>query len=272
MRARAGMLTLALLATAAPLRGQRYHAEGRFPPRFAPEGSFDRGLTFCRLMYESDRREMGGIGWVTDYPYAEINFMTRVAELTTAGVNFEKSELPNYYVVRPADDALFQCPFLMATDVGTVRFSLEEAARLRSYLLKGGFLWVDDFWGEWAWQQWSAEIGKVLPPREYPIVEVPLTDPLFSTLYELTRMPQITSIQFWRRSGGTTTSERGEESATPHLRAIRDARGRIMVLMSFNTDIGDAWERETEDIEFFYKFAHDGYALGIDALLHAMSH
>ena len=85
-------------------------------------------------------------------------------------------------------------------------------------------------------------------------------------------MPQITSIQFWRRSGGTTTSERGEESAIPHLRAIRDARGRIMVLMSFNSDIGDAWERETEDIEFFYQFAHDGYALGIDALLHAMSH
>ena len=99
-----------------------------------------------------------------------------------------------------------------------------------------------------------------------------LTDPLFSTLYELNHMPQITSIQFWRRSGGTTTSERGEESKTPHLRAIRDGKGRIMVLMSFNTDIGDAWERETEDIEFFYKFAHDGYALGIDALLHVMSH
>jgi len=253
--------------------GQRaYHPEGGIPPRFAPPGLFDRGLTFCRLMYESDRREAGGIGWITDYPYAEMNFLTRVSELTTTGVNFEAHDLPYYYVVRPTDRALFNCPFIMASDIGTGRFSPADVAALRAYLLKGGFLWVDDFWGEWAWQQWSEEIGKVLPPSEYPIQEVPLNDPLFSTLYELKHMPQITSIQFWRRSGGTTTSERGEETRTPHLRAIRDARGRIMVLMSFNTDIGDAWERETEDIEFFYKFAHDGYALGIDALVHVMSH
>jgi hypothetical protein len=265
-------LLAAVLAVPAAAEAQRYHAEGRFPPRFPPEGLFDRGVTFCRLMYESDRREAGGMGWVTDYPYAEINFMTRVSELTTTGVNFEKSDLPNYYVVRPTDKALFNCPFVMATDIGTGRFTPADVTSLRAYFLKGGFLWVDDFWGDWAWEQWSGEIGKVLPPSEFPIVEVPLSDPLYSTLYELRHMPQITSIQFWRRSGGGTTSERGEESATPHLRAIRDAKGRIMVLMSFDTDIGDAWERETEDIEFFYKFAHDGYALGIDALLHVMSH
>ena len=260
------------LVVSTPTAAQTYHAEGRYPPRYPPKGLFDRGLTFCRLMYESDRREAGGMGWVTDYPFAEINFLTRVSELTTTGVNFDETHTPNYYVVRPTDDALFNCPFVMATDIGTGRFSPDDVAHLRAYLLKGGFLWVDDFWGDWAWSQWSQEIGKVLPPSEYPIVEVPLSDPLYSTLYELNHMPQITSIQFWRRNGGTTTSERGEESAQPHLRAIRDARGRIMVLMSFDTDIGDAWERETEDIEFFYKFAHDGYALGIDAILHVMSH
>jgi hypothetical protein len=233
---------------------------------------FDRGVTFCRLMYDSDRRENGGMGWVTDYPYAEINFMSRIAELTTTGVNWEDSDVPNTYVVQATDPALFGCPFLMATDIGTARFTKQEADNLRAYFLKGGFLWVDDFWGDWAWQQWVDEIGKVLPSAEYPIVDVPLNDPLLGTLYELTHMPQITSIQFWRRNGGTTTSERGEESATPHLRAIRDPKGRIMVLMTHNTDIGDAWERETEDIEFFYKFAHDGYALGIDIFIHAMSH
>ncbi len=266
------LLAACVLTVAGPARAQRYHGEGRYPPRYAPKGLFDRGLTFCRLMYESDRREAGGIGWMTDYPFAEINFLTRVSELTTTGVNFDETRTPNYYVVRPTDDALFNCPFIMASDIGTGRFSPEEATRLRAYLLKGGFFWVDDFWGEWAFSQWAEEIGKVLPPSEYPIVEVPLSDPLYSTLYELNHMPQITSIQFWRRSGGTTTSERGAETATPHLRAIRDAKGRIMVLMTFNTDIGDAWEREGEDIEFFYKFAHDGYALGIDAILHVMSH
>jgi hypothetical protein len=264
---------LALVLVSQPLAAQRFHPEGRYAPRFAPRDSlFDRGVTFCRLMYQSDRGEPGGIGWITDYPFAEMNFMMRVSELTTTGVNFERHDAPYYYVVRPTDKALFNCPFVMASDIGTGRFSPAEATSLRAYLLKGGFLWVDDFWGDWAWAQWAEEIGKILPPSEYPIKDVPLNDPLFSTLYELNHMPQITSIQFWRRSGGTTTSERGEESKTPHLRAIRDQKGRIMVLMSHNTDIGDAWERENEDIEFFYKFAHDGYALGIDALIHAMSH
>ena len=85
-------------------------------------------------------------------------------------------------------------------------------------------------------------------------------------------VPQITSIQFWRQSGGSTTSERGSESAEPHLRAIRDPNGRIMVLMTHNTDIADAWEREGEEYEFFYRFAQVGYALGINVLLHAMTH
>jgi hypothetical protein len=262
-----------LLLAPSPAAAQRYYrGEGRYPPRFPPEGAFDRGFTFCRLMYDSDRSEFGGIGWVTDYPFAEINFTTRLSELTQTGVNFEKADLPYYYVVRATDKALFRCPFIMASDIGTVRFSPDEIKGLRDYLLKGGALWVDDFWGEWAWQQWAEEIGKVLPARQYPITDIPLGDPLFSTLYDVTKVPQITSLQNWRRNGGTSTSERGEESKTPHLRAIRDPGGRIMVLMSHNTDIADAWERETDDVDFFFKFAHDGYALGIDAILHLMSH
>jgi hypothetical protein len=159
----------------------------------------------------------------------------------------------------------------MGSDVGTVEFSGEEAARLREYLLKGGFLWVDDFWGTAAWERWSREIAKVLPPAQYPIQEVPPTDQIFRSLYEVPRVPQITSLQNWRRSGGTNTSERGSDSAVPHLRAIRDPGGRIMVVMTHNTDIADSWEREGDDIEFFYRFAHDGYALGINVLLHSMT-
>ena len=73
----------------------------------------------------------------------------------------------------------FQCPFLMASDVGTVGFTQEEADRLRTYFLKGGFLWVDDFWADAAWEQWSGEIGKALPPWEFAIEEVPGDDPIF---------------------------------------------------------------------------------------------
>ncbi|MBI4421224.1 MAG: DUF4159 domain-containing protein [Gemmatimonadetes bacterium] len=266
-------LILALLcASATSTEAQYRYWEGRTPPRFPPPGAFDRGFVFCRLMYASVYREAGGMGWSTDYPQAEINFMVRLSELTLTGVAFEGPERPSYYVVRLTDDALFGCPFIMASDVGTIGLTPEEGSRLRTYLLKGGFLWVDDFWGTFAWHNWAREIGKVLPPAEYPIMDVPLSDPIFSALYEVAKKPQITSIQFWRRAGGTTTSERGTDSAEPEFRAIRDRSGRILVLMTHNTDIADAWEREGEDIEFFYKFAHDGYAVGINILLHAMTH
>jgi len=244
----------------------------RVPPRFHPDVVTDRAFTFCRLMYERVRREAGGQGWVTDYPYADINFMTRLGELTTTDVSFDDMREPNHYVVRLTDDALFSCPFVMASDVGTAGITAEEAERLRAYLLKGGFLWVDDFWGDRAWEHWVGELRQALPAGQYPIEDVPLDDPLFTTHYVVPEVPQITSIQFWRRSGGSTTSERGRESAVPHLRSIRDADGRIMVLMSHNTDIADAWEREGEDYEYFYRFAHVGYALGINVLLHAMTH
>ena len=101
---------------------------------------------------------------------------------------------------------------------------------------------------------------------------MPLSDALFRSLYNVARIPQITSIQFWRRVGGSTTSERGDDSREPHLRAIRDGDGRIMVVMTHNTDIADAWEREAEDRAFFDRFSPDGYAVGINVLLHAMSH
>jgi hypothetical protein len=157
----------------------------------------------------------------------------------------------------------------MATDVGTAEFSAEEAERLRVYLLKGGFLWVDDFWGTAAWEQWSAEMRKVLP--EYQIEDVPPDHPVFRSMFVLSQVPQVTSINFWRRSGGVT-SERGADSPHANFRMIADEDSRIMVLMTHNTDIGDSWEREGEDREFFIRFSPNGYALGINVVLYALSH
>jgi hypothetical protein len=240
-------------------------------PRLPPPTPTDRAFTFCRVMYDRVRREPGGQGWWTDYPQADINLMARLADLTKVGISRDQNGEPNHYTVPLTDPALFTCPFVMAADVGTMGLSPEEAAWLRTYLLKGGFLWVDDFWGEAAWEHWSREIAKVLPPDEYPIRDIPLEDPIFSALYNVERVPQITSIQFWRTWGGTTTSER-YDSEVPHARAIRDAAGRILILMTHNTDIADAWEREGEDEAFFFQFAHDGYAVGINVVLHAMTH
>ena len=238
----------------------------------APVEMPDRNFAVCRIAYQQVRNEPNGAGWSTDYPLGEINLTTRLGELTRTPVSKDRFGQPNHWVVTLTDDALFQCPFTMASDVGTMYLAPEEVARLREYLLKGGFLWVDDFWGSLAWQYWEYEIGKVLPPADYPIADIPLSDPIFTAQFQIDRFPQISNIRYWRQTGGADTSERGYDSAEPHFRAIRDAQGRIMVLMSHNTDIADAWEREGEDPRYFYQFSPDGYAVGINAVLHALTH
>ena len=239
--------------------------------RLATPASFDGFFNFCRGMFYSNRGEAGGQGWWTDYPAADVNFTIRLSELTKTRVSRTGDDEPNHLVVRLTDDELFRCPFLEMEDVGTAVFSDVEVRRLREYLLKGGFLWVDDFWGEEAWAQWVGEIQRVLDKAQFPIVTVPRTHPIYRTLFEVNRLPQIPSINFWRRSGGAT-SERGSESAIPQMYAISDSHGRIMVLMTHNTDISDAWEREGEDPRFFYQFSPDGYAVGLNVLMYTMTH
>ena len=266
-----GLLVL-LLLSAVYAQAQWGFREGRMPPRFAPAVMPDGNFTFCRLMYERVRSEPMGVGWGTDYPYAEINLMTRLSELTRTTISRDERGQPNHWVVRLTDDALFNCPLTMASDAGTIGFTPEEAQRLREYLLKGGFLWVDDFWGTAAWEHWTAQIARVLPPSEYPITDVLPGDPVFRSQFNVTAVPQITNIQFWRGVAGATTSERGSDSEEAHFRVIRDAHGRIMVVMTHNTDIADSWEREGEDPAFFRQFSPGGYAFGINVVLHATTH
>jgi Domain of unknown function (DUF4159) len=265
-------LFVATLAVAAAVEAQRYFREGSFAARWAPAQMPDASFVICRLAYRSVRMEYSGIGWQTDYPYAEINLTTRLSELTRTRVSRDESQQPNFYVVRLTDDALFNCPITVASDAGTIGIREDEAERLRTYLLKGGFLWADDFWGSAAWDHWEAQIARVLPPSEYPIEDVDMSDPLLHSLFEVKEIPQITNIQFWRRSGGQETSERGADSEDVHFRVIRDKHRRVMVLMTHNTDVADSWEREGEDPAFFYQFSPAGYALGIDVLIHALTH
>ena len=264
------LLLLALAGTATYSYAQFGRAFRGASLRMAPEEMPDRGFTVCRIMYDSVRAEPEGIGWRTDYPYGEINLMIRLSELTRTPVSLGQGRQPNHWVVRLTDDALFNCPYTVASDVGTMGLSAEESERLRLYLLKGGFLWVDDFWGSAAWEHWSREISTVLP--EYAIEDVPLDDPIFSSQFAVEQVPQIPRLPFWLAVNGTSTSERGADSADVRLRAIRDGHGRIMVVMTHNNDVADSWEREADDPAYFQQFSPDGYALGINVLLHAMTH
>jgi hypothetical protein len=231
-------------------------------------GKVDRNFTFCRLYYDRVRREDSGSGWRTDYPGSDMNFTTRIEQLTTVRVARWEDGDPGFAVVEATDPRLFECPFLFASDVGTAGFDDEEVARLREYLLKGGFLWADDFWGERAWDHWAGEIGRILP--DHVIVDIPVEHAMLHALYRVTEIPQIPNISFWRRSGGAV-SERGAESAVPDLRGIFDEDGRLLVLMSHDTDIADGWEREGEDKSFFDSFSPDAYAFGINVVVWAMT-
>jgi hypothetical protein len=249
------------------LRGEQGDP-AELPPAIWP----DRNLAGCHILYTSVRREANGSGWRTDYPWAQRNLLIRLSEITKTRVSWQKAGVPHVWLVRLTDPALFQCGFLMASDVGTIGLTGDEAQALRLYLQKGGFLWVDDFWGDEAWAHWTRELAKALPRTEYTTEDVPLTDPIFRSMLDVKMVPQVTGIGFWRSVGGQTTSERGAETAVPHLRAIRDAHGRIIVVMTHNTDLSNSWERETDDPAYFYQFSVAGYALGINILLYAMTH
>jgi hypothetical protein len=115
------------------------------------------------------------------------------------------------------------------------------------------------------------QIGRVLPPAEFPIRDLLADHPIYRSQFAVERLPQIPAISFWRRSNGGT-SERGALSAEVHWRGISDKHGRLIVAMTHNTDISDAWEREGEDPQFFYSFSPNGYAVGIDTVLYGMTH
>lgn len=278
MRRVAVAVVLAIVLAATLAEAQRGFGGGRggwgsesgAPPRFPTEDDFDGKFRVCRLMYQQVRRQNLGMGWGTDYPYAEINLSIRLSELTKTTVAFDGEE-PSHLVVRPTDNAIFMCPFVIASDPGSAGFSDEDAAALRRYLLKGGFLWVDDFWGPWAWEAFADEIRKVLPPADYPTRDLDPQHPIFRTMFPIAKIPQVPSIQFWRGSSGGT-SEMGEDSTKAHMAAISDKHGRVMVLMTHNTDISDSWEREGEDPQFFFNFSPSGYAVGINSVVYAMTH
>jgi hypothetical protein len=265
---RLAALTVALLLAASVSAAQFRRGGGR-NARFSTIEDYDGSFQFCRVVFRRDPNGDGG-DWSVDWPRADENLSTRLSELTKTPVGMDNDGTPRHLLIRLTDPMLFRCPFIMMTEVGSAYFDESEAAQLRDYLLKGGFLWADDFWGQFAWDFWERQIRKVLPGASFPIVDLRLDHPLFHALMTVAEVPQIPSIGFYL--GTHRTSERGPDSATPHVRAINDDHGRVMVLITHNTDFGDAFEREGESHDYFLKFSVPGYAFGVNALLYAMTH
>ncbi|MCO6456429.1 MAG: DUF4159 domain-containing protein [Pirellulaceae bacterium] len=224
-------------------------------------------FTFVRIRYESHGYGRGG-GWATDFRDSDLNFSLRLQQLTSLKVN------PEPIVLELTDPRLFHHPFIYIIEPGRLYFDDDEVTALRRYLLNGGFLMVDDFWGDDEYDNFAQEMRRVFPDREAE--EVPLEHEIFHIVYDLKEKPQIPSInaaEWGQRSGVTWEPRPGSDTSQASYRAIRDDAGRIMVFICHNTDLGDGWEREGENQWYFEEFSvKKAYPLGINIVTYAMTH
>ena len=224
-------------------------------------------FTFARIRYQS---HSWGYSWDTDFPDSDINFSQRLAELTTIEVSRDDMGRIVHVVLDLIDDRIFQYPFLYMVEVGNLDLSELEAERLREYLLRGGFLLVDDFWEEDEWANWAYQLSKVFPDSgQYPLMNIPLSHPIFHTVFDLHEVPQVPSINAWLR--WRSSSDR--PGAVASCRGIHDLNGRLMMVVLHNTDLGDGWEKEAIDYEYFQIFSvRKAYPFGINIVVYAMTH
>jgi hypothetical protein len=218
-------------------------------------------FAFTRGIYSDygGRRGWGRGSWAIDYPKADRQFLTVLRRLTN--LDAYASE----HAVALDDPELRRHPFVYMLEVGNMSLSMEEIEGLRNYLLAGGFAFIDDFWGTREWQNFEHQIRLVLP--EHAIVDLPLDHPIFSSLYHIREIVQVPAVDNWRRRRQTHESD----GYVPHARAIFDHDGRLMVMINWNTDIGDAWEW-AEQPDYPLEFSTFAYQIGANAIVYSMSH
>jgi len=257
------IVSLALsLAAAALVRAQT--ASGVAPALEAARempGEFQ----FARLQYAPNqygRARGGGWGrrevWMTDWPDAEHHFLKGISRLTRIDAASDG------HILSALDENIFDYPWIYAVEVGYWTLNDREAANLRDYLLRGGFLMVDDFHGSFEWAGFVASMERVFPDR--PIVDIPEQDAAFHVVYDLDHRIQIPS-RMYSYTGRTWE----KDGFTPHWRGIYDDDGRLMVAINHNMDIGDAWEH-ADWPDYPENMTALAYRFGINYLVYAMTH
>jgi hypothetical protein len=227
--------------------------------------------TRARLHYPSvyaDRRWGQDLNWTIDYPRSDRHLLQGVRRLT----RIDTRSVEQIVDLDGADD-VYNWPMMYAVEVGHWVLPDKQVAQLREFILRGGFLMVDDFHGDEPyhnvvseWAVFMASMTKVFPDR--PIEDIPDSDPIFHTIYDLGERFQVAGWQWYR---SRRTYEAGETGKTPHWRCIRDDKGRIMVAICHNMDLGDAWEW-SDDPRYPEKWASLAYRIAMNYFTYDLTH
>ncbi len=255
---------VALAFLAGAIASSQTYRQGHDPRVGNVEAEFHMG----RMMY----RTIGGGGshgfwepwWAIDYPLAEEHFLPALRRMTNMQVADDSRH------VSILDKRVYQYPWLLMQQPGRGHWgpNEEEAAHLREYLLRGGFLLVDDFHGEGEWAEFAEAIKRVFPDR--PVVDIPETDSSMHMVFDLDPSIQIPGRRHVR-GGGNGYEPVVRMQGPPHRRGIYDDDGRLMVAMNFNMDMGDSWEH-ADDPEYPMLMTGQGYRLGVNYIVYAMTH
>jgi len=240
-------------------------------PLWTNPGGFDKDVfTFTRIRYASagGGYRRGGGNWLTDAPDSDLNLSYRLQQMTSLKVS------PDGRFLSLTDPELVSYPWIYIVEPGRLAFTDEEVPLLRKYLLNGGFLMVDDFWGDSEWNNLEREMKRVFPDRAF--TELSLDHPLYSCVFQIKAKGQVPNVRVGEASqytGVTWEEFHDGDVRTVHHRAIHDDKGRMMVFAAHNTDNGDGWEREGEYEYFFKNFSEKiSYPLGINVVFYAMTH
>ena len=255
------LITLLLFLISAPLNAQVFPQFGGSESSVYDLVEEELGdFNFVRVQY--DTYWGGGFGygtWSIDFPDADMNFLRGVSRLTN--IKVERDPI----VLRFDDEQIFDYPFLYMLEVGQnggIVLSPKETENLREYLLRGGFLLIDDFWGQRQWDNFYAAFSQVFPDRE--IRELSPDHEIFHVYYDIDGPQMIPALYRSDEFG-----EQGIDRASNH--AILDDSGRVMVLINWNSDMGDGWEH-TYHQAYPTRYANNAYRLGINYLMYSMTH
>ncbi len=253
----------------------RWDDGGRPDRRGVPDWEVEPHLpddlfTFVRVRYSSGGYRRRG-NWRVDYPDSDLNFSYRLQELTSLEVD------PDGLILDLTDPRLFDYPFIYMIEPGSIWLSDEERVALRRYLENGGFLMVDDFWGDREWEGFIHEFDQVFPNRDVAgeLVELTIDHPIFHCVFDLQELPQVPSLgdAVRGREQGITWEWDKRGARDVAYRALFDAEGRMMCIICFNTDLGDGWEREGENEWYFREFSEKkSYPMGVNIVFWALTH